>query len=85
MMDYVDTTVQTGFFGYGVNICFDCSKACGGCSWSEIDESTGRVKFEPVPGWKTCKRSRKEGRKWKIVEQIVYCPLFDSDRRRNYR
>jgi hypothetical protein len=25
------------------NICFDCDKACGGCSWSR--------NFEPVPGW----------------------------------
>lgn len=80
-MDYVDMTIQTGFFDYGVNICFDCKKSLGQCPWSAIDENTGRVKFEPVPGWKTVKRSRREGRKWNIVEQIIYCPLFDSDRR----
>ena len=32
------------------NICFDCQKACGGCSWSALDEN-GEPKFEPVPGW----------------------------------
>ena len=25
------------------NICFDCKKACGGCSWSK--------NFTPVKGW----------------------------------
>ena len=78
-MDYVDMTIQTGFLDCGVNICFDCKKSMGKCPWSAIDDDTGRVKFEPIPGWKTVKRSRKEGRKWLIVEQIVYCPLFDYD------
>ena len=33
------------------NICFDCQKACGDCSWSEIDPATKHPRFEPVPGW----------------------------------
>lgn len=33
------------------NICFDCANACGNCSWSEVDPVTGRIRFEPVPGW----------------------------------
>lgn len=33
------------------NICFDCDKACGGCSWSEIDPATDRPRFAPVTGW----------------------------------
>lgn len=33
------------------NICMDCKKACGGCSWSRWDEKNKRVAFEPVPGW----------------------------------
>lgn len=26
-------------------LCWDCAKACGGCSWSDWQEHT------PVPGW----------------------------------
>ena len=33
------------------NICFTCENACGKCSWSAVDEETGKLKFEPVPGW----------------------------------
>lgn len=33
------------------NICFDCKKSCGGCSWSAFDPVTGKPRFEPVPGW----------------------------------
>lgn len=33
------------------NICFNCQKACGGCSWSAIDPNTGKPGFKPIPGW----------------------------------
>ena len=83
MADFVEMTISSGFLDYGINICFDCKRACGGCSWSAIDDRTGEVQFKPVPGWQTKKRSRKNGRKWEIVEQIIWCPLFVSDRRVN--
>lgn len=35
----------------GSNICFNCQKACGGCSWTEINPETNKPRFEPVPGW----------------------------------
>ena len=35
----------------GTNICFDCKKACGKCSWSEIDPETKKPAFKPVEGW----------------------------------
>ena len=34
----------------GETRCWSCTKACGGCSWTELDD-TGEVKFQPVPGW----------------------------------
>jgi len=37
-------TSRLNRFGKKEQICWDCSKACGGCSWS--DKS-----FTPVPGW----------------------------------
>ena len=81
--DYINKIIKPNFYGYGSNICFDCDRACGGCSWSEVNPETGRVKFEPIPGWKTVKKSRKNGRKWEVVEQIVECPLFVPTVRKN--
>lgn len=60
------------------NICFDCKKACGGCSWSE--------RFEPVPGWKAKKVVQKSivDKKVRVCDtyQIVSCPLFERDEKR---
>ena len=77
-----DKIIQSNFYGYGANICFDCERCCGKCPWSEVDAETGRVKFQPVEGWVTQKRSRKVGRKWEIVEQIIECPLFVPSERK---
>ena len=79
---FEDKLVQSEFYGYGSNICFDCDRCFGKCPRSEIDPETGRVKFSPVPGWKTKKKSRKVGRKWEVVEQIVECPLFLPTKKR---
>lgn len=73
-----DELIISGIYKSGTNICFDCEKAIGGCCWSEVDPNTKKVRFEPVPGWKTKKVCRKFNRKWKIVEQIVECPLFEK-------
>lgn len=71
------------------NICIDCQKACGGCSWSEIDPATKKIRFEPVPGW-TAKKVRLNsgimGGKRRILEtyHITACPEFVRDERRNH-
>ncbi len=31
--------------------CWSCTKACGGCAWTEVDPQTGKIRFEPIPGW----------------------------------
>jgi len=67
-----------------VNICFDCKKACGKCSWSAIDPVTGKVKFEPVPGWTAEKMeinfSWSNGRPcFSETYHITACPLFERD------
>ena len=75
--DFVENIIQSQFYGYGSNICFDCENCYGRCPWTAIDPETGKVKFEPVDGWKTQKRSRRNnGRQWEVVEQIIECPLF---------
>ena len=74
---YIDQIVEPGNFIVHNNICFDCENAFGKCPWSAVDPETGRVMFEPIPGWKTKRCARKyNGRKWEIVEQIIECPLF---------
>ena len=63
------------------NICITCQKACGDCSWSEVDLETGKIRFEPVPGWKAKKVLLNLGgtRKEKMVVEtyhITYCPEY---------
>lgn len=67
------------------NICFDCKKACGGCSWSELDPVTGKPRFEPVPGW-TAKPARLlywvdngTRKRYDDTYEITACPLFEPD------
>ena len=68
----------------GTNICFDCQKACGGCSWSELDPNTGKPRFEPVPGWTAEKvklqtTSTPKGRVIVETYYITACPEFVKD------
>lgn len=35
----------------GWSICESCLRNAGGCSWTEEDPVTHRIRFEPVPGW----------------------------------
>lgn len=74
------------------NICFDCQKAVGGCSWSEINPDTRKPRFEPVPGWtaeKVLLRTGTDQRGASVVETyaITACPLFEEDepRKVDYR
>lgn len=67
------------------NICIDCKKACGGCSWSEVDPSTGAIRFEPVPGWtaqksKLLSGSNRDGSgRYVDTYSIKACPLFEQE------
>lgn len=69
------------------NICFECQKACGGCSWSAVDPVTHKLRFEPVPGW-TAKKVLMKSWSWKTrceyVEtyHITACPEFEPDKPR---
>lgn len=69
------------------NICFDCQKACGGCSWSAIDPVTLKPMFEPVPGWtaeKVVLQTGHSGTKAYFVKtyHITGCPEFVPDVKR---
>ena len=82
-IDYTEKLVQPNFHAYGTHICFDCENCYGGCPWTAVDEETGQVKFEPVPGWTVKKARVKTGRDWRVVEQIVDCPMCDPSPERN--
>jgi hypothetical protein len=63
---------------YGHNICFDCTKACGKCSWSK--------NFEPVPGWTAEKCILPITNQCSVRHMETYhitaCPEFELDNRK---
>lgn len=65
------------------NICFDCQKACGGCSWSEIDPDTEKPRFQPVEGWtaEPVMMFLYEGKRIQTYH-ITACPEFVKDEHR---
>lgn len=70
-----------GKFPSECNICAECKNALGGCSWSEIDPNTRKVRFEPVPGWTAEKTTigKHQAGKWsRAIEtyHITACPQF---------
>ena len=73
------------------NICIDCERACGGCSWSEVNPETGKIRFEPVPGWTAepvYKQMGAAGNGYKSYAdtyRITACPLFLPDKRQHKR
>lgn len=74
----------------GANICFDCEKACGGCSWSAADPVTGKLLWEPVPGWTaeavTLKIGGNQGgARYQETYRITACPEFTPSPKRPYK
>jgi len=59
--------------------CEDCINACGGCSFTELDEN-GNLKMEPVPGWKAekvvWKPYSKKRDKTQYTYRVIDCPLY---------
>lgn len=72
------------------NICIDCKKACGGCSWSARDPVTGKLLWQPVPGWTAEEvplmlyQSRKGYTRMETTYKITACPEFERDERQCY-
>lgn len=54
----------------GANICFDCARACGGCSWSR--------RFKPVPGWTAQRATLPGGTPGTTIDtyQVTACPKY---------
>lgn len=63
-------------FNRSKQICFDCKKAVGGCSWSK--------NFTPVQGWvaEPTKIRQSGGQEWRHTTasyRIISCPEFEHD------
>lgn len=53
-------------------LCWDCRKACGGCSWSE--------EHLPVPGWTALEtKIRMKADVFEPSFIVIACPEFDRD------
>jgi len=65
------------------SICFDCQRACGGCSWSEIDPETGHPRFQPIQGWAATTSylysTKGKNSGWISTYRVTDCPLFVRD------
>lgn len=60
--------------------CWTCENATGGCSWTAIDKKTGKVMFQPVPGWDaTPTRRRLSGKTIMESYEIHDCPQYVPD------
>ena len=69
---------------YG-QLCDTCDNACGGCCWTELDE-TGKARLEPVPGWTAemvnWKPFRSRASEVLQTYKITACPLYIQTKRK---
>ena len=74
--------------GKSMTLCWKCANACGGCSWTERDKRTGKVRFQPVEGWKAVETKvmmdRHTGgyRRFETSYHVVQCPLYKPEKER---
>ena len=63
-----------------MSICWDCKRAVGGCSWSELNDKADGVRFQPVEGWKATISTNiySDG---KATYEVRECPLFIADKK----
>lgn len=59
--------------------CEHCKKCFGGCSWTDLDEATGKTKFEPVAGWSATPTTKISNGQVIHSYEIRYCPEFVDD------
>lgn len=65
------------------NICMECAKACGGCSWTAVAADGETLLWQPVEGWtaEPVKISvRNENGVYREIEtyHITACPEFEK-------
>lgn len=71
---------------YTQTLCWNCGNAYGKCPWTEVDELTNRVKFQPVPGWVADKTNLKlhHDEKDEDFSYLVHeCPMFIKESERS--
>ena len=60
-------------------LCWSCGNYLGGCPWTRVDPDTGRVCFDPVPGWVTVPHPRRVRGVMEIGVMILSCPQYIWD------
>lgn len=63
-------------------LCWQCRKACGGCSWTSWDFKRERPRFEPVEGWEAVPRmlyAADKARGGVQSYEVRHCPEFKPD------
>lgn len=64
------------------NICMECAKACGGCSWTAVAADGTTLLWQPVEGWTATPvkiNVKAEGGKVREIDSyhITACPEFE--------
>ena len=59
--------------------CWSCRKACGDCSWTEVDPETGQIRYEPIRGWDAEQVEFQGGRGLGNTYKIYECPEYDKE------
>ena len=64
------------------NICMECAKACGGCSWTAVAADGKTLLWKPVEGWTATPvkiNVKAEGGKVREIDSyhITACPEFE--------
>lgn len=59
--------------------CWNCRNYIGACPWTRVDPDTGRVCFEPVPGWVAVPRERMSNGAKEGGLVILSCPQYQWD------
>ena len=62
-----------------VQPCWSCRNYLGGCAWTRVDPDTGRVCFDPVPGWEAIPRERLSNGAMDGGLMIISCPQYCDD------
>lgn len=57
---------------YKVQLCWDCKKACGDCSWSDGS-------FTPITGWVATPVYKAKNKNEIYTYHIYECPEFEKE------
>ena len=60
-------------------LCESCKNYAGKCPWTAVDDKTGRVRFDPIPGWTAFPSTKHSCGNTLETFEIVACPMYVPD------